>query len=599
VTWLLVAAVGLPALGALAWPWRGPRSVALILAPWAAVPALVLALLHLAEPSRAPLVEIPLAVIGLRLGLDGPGGAFLLVTAVLWLIAGAFARSYHARDPRREAFFAFFLLTLTGNLGVVLAQELVSFYLFFALMTFSAYGLVIHGRHRKAIRAGRVYLVMAIAGELALLAGVLALSVPGGGIVEFGSQAGSVWLGLLMVGFGVKAGLAPLHLWLPLAHPVAPTAASALLSGALVKAGLLGWIRVLPADVGIPSMAGVLLVAGAATALYGILVGLCQDDAKTVLAYSTVSQMGFMAMGTGLLAGDPALAPAALAAVVFYALHHAAAKGSLFLAVGVMDRISGTGASAERRRRRVLAGALLPALALAGAPLTSGALAKTALKDAASGLQAAAAWAMEPLLMVAAAGTTLVMARFLVTLLHRSLEGGAPEGSEHARVGIQIPWGLIVPWALLLGVVLAGPLWIPRAYPDPGGAGASLSLYRPLAALLPVLAGALVAGCVVLRPGILGPGARLRIPPGDLVIPLEWLVRRGLEAGRPSGEQGAEPVAERHDPGPWRSGPWRSWARTRLRLDELTRAGRPPMRGAAFGFLAFALTLVLALALLV
>ncbi len=589
MTGLLLLTMAVPIALSLFWPWRTLRPLGRVLAPWAAAPALVLALGDLAGPAVPVYTEIPTLLVGIRLGLDAPGAAFLLLTALLWLLAGAFAWRYHARDPRGDSFFGFFVLTLTGNLGLVLAQDLVSFYLFFALMTFSAYGLVIHRRDPTVIRAGRVYLTMAIAGELALLAGVLGLVVAGGGSVGLGSEMEAVWTGLmaepatmppsvpfaspgflaalLVAGFGVKAGLAPLHIWLPLAHPAAPTAASALLSGVLIKAGLLGWLRVLPTEVAVPGVGECLFVVGAATALYAVVVGLCQDEAKTVLAYSSVSQMGYSAMAAGILVSDPALAPAALAAAVFFALHHGLAKGALFLSVGVGDRLQGPAALVDRRRRLLLLGSLLPALALAGAPFTTGAMVKTVLVNAGAGLTSVWSLALAPLFFVAAAGTTLLMARFLVTLDRRVRDAGRP---DRGVSGLGTLW---VPWGVLLGLVATGPLWLPHAYAPPETAGVPSVLYAPSAAWLPVLVGVAVAAAVFARPRVLGALARLRIPPGDILVPVEALLRWMLA---PPSQRGAG-----------------IRVRLRTRLAYLTRSGRPPARGAVFGLLILVVTLVL------
>ena len=104
---LLVAAVTFPAALVVCWPWRKLRSLGMALAPWAAAPALALAVSQLVFPATEPAVDIPLLLSGIRLGVDGVGGAFLLLTALLWLVGGVFARSYHARDPRRESFFGY------------------------------------------------------------------------------------------------------------------------------------------------------------------------------------------------------------------------------------------------------------------------------------------------------------------------------------------------------------------------------------------------------------------------------------------------------------------------------------------------------------
>jgi formate hydrogenlyase subunit 3/multisubunit Na+/H+ antiporter MnhD subunit len=525
---LLVVTPGLPLALALLWPVPRLRRALVAVAPWAALPALVLAFHPGAEGAG---LHVPALFTGLHLGVDGMGRAFLLFTALLWVTAGAFARSYHARDPMREPFFGFFALTMAGNLGVVLAGDMMSFYLFFALMTFAAYGLVVHRRDEEARRAGRIYIVMAIMGELCILVALFSLGWAFRGMPVFGDEMATAWSALhevgwaggvallAVLGFGVKAGLAPLHLWLPLAHPVAPTAASALLSGAMIKAGLLAWVRFLPGDPALPELGLALAVVGVASAFYGVVMGLAQDDPKTVLAYSSVSQMGYMAVGVGLLMQAPGWAPVGLLAVALYAVHHGVAKGALFLAVGVGDRAPG---GVSRWPLLVILAAALPALALAGAPLTSGARAKGALKSALRELEPAWYQALDGVLLLAAFGTTLLMARFLVVLRTRMSAGeNGDDGS-----GKPAPWGLAVPWLALVAAGSLGALWLPVAYPAPEGVGLPGIASGLWAAAWPVLAGGAVAGAVWRRPALLGSLGRVRVPAGDLVVLFEWLSRR-------------------------------------------------------------------------
>lgn len=468
------------------------RRVGLALAPWAALPALALAL---AAP-EGTVLDLPWLLLGSRFGLDETGRLFLAFTALLWLVAGFYAPVWLANDPRRHVFTGFFLATLTGNLGVCLALDAASFYFAFALMTFAAYGLVAHVADARARRAGRVYMAMALLGEAMLLMGLL-LSVGAAQShfpADMARAAGNTPLlahVLLALGFGVKAGVPLLHMWLPLAYPAAPAPASAVLAGAMIKAGLLGWLRFLPlGEVALPELGAAMLGVGVGAAFFGVVAGLPQRDAKTVLAYSSVSQMGFLtlAVGAGLLA--PQAWPLLLPAIGFYALHHALAKGALFLGEGVARR---RGCDAP-----VWAGLALPALALAGAPLTSGALAKMQLLAALSGLPAPGwlAW----VLALAASGTALLMLRFL-WLLWRGRGQGQGGGA-----------GLLLPWLVLPAVISL--LWLAA---DAGAVARGLSGAGLWSAAWPPL---LAAGLALLpwrRVGWLA-----AIPPGDVLL---WLQR--------------------------------------------------------------------------
>lgn len=420
-------------------------AVAHRLAPWTMAPALVLAV---TSPADAVL-DLPWLLVGARFGLDATAQFFLLFTALLWLIAALYARAYVARDPHRNRFMALFLAAASGNLGLIVSQDVASFYLFFALMSFAAYGLVVHAGDDEARRAGRVYLVMAVIGEVLLFIGFL-LGVDAAGSTALPQVRAAVaasplrdfYVALILAGFGIKVAVLPLHMWLPLAYTAAPTPASAVLSGVIIKAGILGWIRFLPLGEVALAGTGLLLVAsGVAAAFYGVAVGLSQDNPKTVLAYSSVSQMGFLTIGIGAGLAEPGAWPALLEAVSIYALHHALAKLALFLGVGVVR------ASPGRRAWRLwlMLGLTLPSLALAGLPWTSGALAKLLLQNAVERAALPASTWLPWALSAAALGTTALMGRLLF-LLWRA----APAPQTHR--------GLALPWALSL-IAVAVMAW--------------------------------------------------------------------------------------------------------------------------------------------
>jgi len=532
---LLAFALAAPLALAGAWTLRPLRRLAVGAAPWAAAPALVLTLLELATPLPFLPLERPDLSTGLRWALDGLGTPFLLFTSLLWLFGGIFAGSYHRDDPRRDRFFLWFLLTLSGNLGLVLAGNILTFYLFFAVMSFSAYGLVAHAANEEAFRAARVYMALAVVGEALLLWGLLTLSSAVGGEPGFGTRLELAWAalpgspafvaGLLLAGLGVKAGLLPLHFWLPLAHPVAPTAASALLSGAMIKAGLLGWLRLVPPEEPLSVVGGALVIVGIVTAVYGVIVGLTQEDPKTVLAYSSISQMGNAAVGMGALLLFPGTAPIAGAALALFALHHGIAKAALFLSVGVVDRLPVDRTRPAHRpwRPLVALGLVLPALALAGAPLTSGAAAKGMLKAILS--EGGGAWyrTLDPLLLLAATGTTLLMVRFLVTL--RARANGRRERESDRGSGGRLPTGLLVPWGALVAIGISVPLWASAVLPLPEGRGLPGPFEAFRDSLVPLAIGLALGVWVLSRPGLLGPLSRMRWPAGDLVVLVERSVR--------------------------------------------------------------------------
>ncbi|WP_018861626.1 MULTISPECIES: complex I subunit 5 family protein [unclassified Thioalkalivibrio] len=475
--------------------------------PWAALPGL-------AGAAFGGDVE-PAALDGLMLntllGLDPLGQAFLALTSGLWLAAGLFALSDRQDDPLRHRFYVFWLLALSGNLGLILAQDALSFYLFFSLMSLAAYGLVVHSNTGEAWRAGHIYLILAVVGEILLFAGfVMAIHQTGGDtrLTAIAEARPEGWgLALLVLGFGIKAGMLPLHFWLPLAHPAAPVAASAVLSGAMIKAGVLGWLRVLPLDeTGHVLLGETLVLLGLAAAFLAALAGVLQSRPKTILAYSSISQMGLITAGVGLALVLPDLRPWLLMAVTLYAVHHGFAKGALFLAAGMTAQRPAGGAG----RLAFFLFAALPALALAGMPMTSGALAKNTLKDPLYGADLAGWMAYtEFALTLAAAGTTLLMLRFLWCWHQAQQDIQAPPRADSRRWWA---WGGLAGMSLvfpLLGIAVAPPEQVPAWVVLTG-----LSLVWPIGL-------GLVLGLLAWR--WLPDRNRPWLQEGDLVVPLEWL----------------------------------------------------------------------------
>jgi formate hydrogenlyase subunit 3/multisubunit Na+/H+ antiporter MnhD subunit len=240
-------------------------------------------------------------------------------------------------------------------------------------------------------------------------------------------------------------------------------------------------------------------------AFYGVIVGLPQDNPKTVLAYSSISQMGFMTVGVGVGLSVPAVWPATLAALSLYALHHGVAKGALFLGVGVAQ-----GSRQEGWERwLILLGLLLPALALAGAPCTSGGAAKLALKTVISASSKPWSEWVNGLLPFATVGTTLLMGRFLFLL--------RPASHRH---GPQLTPMLWMPWAALLsGVLLLSWFFVSDSL------GKILMKTLSVSTLWPVIVGSLLSWAAWQWQG-LSKKVAVRIPPGDLLVGVDWLWER-------------------------------------------------------------------------
>jgi len=275
---------------------------------------------------------------------DPLGIMFAGLSSVLWLFTTIYAIGYLENAPNRSRFFGFFSLCVASTVGIALAGNLFTFFLFYELLTLSTYPLVVHRGTAKALHAGRVYLAYTLGGGAVLLLGVAALHALVGD-VEFAAGAGlltvdpalypalQVIFVFLIMGLGVKAALLPLHGWLPTAM-VAPAPVSALLHAvAVVKAGAFGIVRVVYDVFGIEfawqlGLLDPLAVLACATILYGSLRALAQSDLKRRLAFSTVSQVSYIVLGTALFG------PVGTAGGLVHLLHQGLMKITLFFCAG-------------------------------------------------------------------------------------------------------------------------------------------------------------------------------------------------------------------------------------------------------------------------
>ena len=502
---LLCATIGVPLALLLACLWRPLRERMM---PWLALAPLP-GLLAAFFASRGELLMLGNERLPLALEIDRAGGLLLGVAALLWMAGGWYAITYLNGKPGRGHFNVCWLMTLTGCLGVFVAADMAGFYAMLALLSVGTTGLVLYEGTPRAYRAGAIYIGMALLAESLVLVGMIlvVLSTPEHSLLIRAAPAAieiSPWrmeiLVLLLVGFGIKAGLVPLHFWIPLAHGAAPVPASALLSGAVVKASVIGLIRFMPIETAPWAVGATVAMIGLIGALYAVLIGITQSHPKTVLAYSSVSQMGVIVaiIGMGMAANDGS----ARLIAAFYAANHVLAKGALFMAVGV---VAATGA---RRLRSILLPVAVIAVGLGGLPLTGGALtkevAKSLMGDGPAGVLAT----------LSAIGTTILMLHFLVRL--RASAASADEA--RAPGGLLLPWlvtavaSIVVPWALYLG---AGGYSLPDA----------LAPKVLWSALWPIGIGALLAAALVRW------GRHLPVlPEGDVVVVLDVAARAGVTA---------------------------------------------------------------------
>lgn len=422
----------------------------------AAWPALLLAYVGEAEWT------IDAWMLGGEWSLNTLSRPWLAFTALLWSLAAFHARGYFAAEQAKAQsgdqgaqqrllrLALLWPLTLLGNVLLIIAQDIASFYLGFALMTFAAYALVVHSGTEEAKLGGRAYLLLAVVGEGLILGGFLwaagevnTLTLQGVRETILEAEQGAWMATLLCLGLGVKAGVIGLHVWLPLAHPVAPAPASAVLSGAMIKAGLLGWIKVLPlgdelVSASLAQFGHFMLIAGLAAAFGAALYGVFQRHPKAILAYSSISQMGMMTtlVAMGLVA--PEVWPLLWPGLVLFAAHHALAKGALFMGTSISEHLPRWPLPA------VWALLALPGISLAGA-IGAGLISKWGVK---SPLYEMHHESLIKLLSWAAVGTAALVS----VALWRQWQQRHQGGSNPAQ------WGA---WLVAIAAALLTPLWLP------------------------------------------------------------------------------------------------------------------------------------------
>ncbi|WP_028108039.1 complex I subunit 5 family protein [Ferrimonas futtsuensis] len=398
---------------------------------------------------------------------------FLLLSAILWLVTTVYAVGYLEDSPNRSRFFGFFSLCVTATVGVALAGNLLTFLLFYELLTLCTYPLIVHRGTGVARRAGRVYLAYTVGGgALLLLATVWLYTLTGSLDFQEGGYLTEVdtslhptlilLFGLLIAGLGVKAALIPLHGWLPQAM-VAPAPVSALLHAvAVVKAGAFGIIRVIFDVYGINFAAslGVMLplaALAAITIVYGSLRALFQQELKRRLAFSTVSQIAYIILGVAL-AG-----PIAATGGLVHLVHQGVQKITLFLCAGNLAETLGIHDIEEmdgvgQRMPWTMAAFTLGAFGMIGAPPLAGFFSKWYLGLGA--LEMDQGW-----VILALSVSSALNAAYFLPILHRAWFRSPPTNWPAERnLGQQeTAWALLLPplatalMIVMLGVLASAP----------------------------------------------------------------------------------------------------------------------------------------------
>ncbi len=267
---------------------------------------------------------------------------FAALTTLMWLVVGVYSLGYMAHEKNKKRYAFFYILVYFVLLGLDFSANLVTMYLFYELMTLSSMPLILHEMKEESISAAMKYLFYSVAGAFLALFGIFVLSqaAPSMDFVAGGSMAGMKNEGLvlagvfmILLGFGAKAGMFPLHAWLPIAHPVAPAPASAVLSGVITKSGVLAIIRTVFFVTGADMIRGswvqkVWMVLALLTIVMGSMKAYDEKVLKKRLAYSTVSQVSYVLFGLATLH------PVGIAGALLHVIFHSTAKDLLFMGAG-------------------------------------------------------------------------------------------------------------------------------------------------------------------------------------------------------------------------------------------------------------------------
>ena len=401
--------------------------------------------------------------------VDALGSVFASFMSIVWVLVAVYSFVYMGHEGNEERFFGVYLLVYGVLIALDFAGNLVTLYLFYELMTLTSMPMVLHNGSKASIMAALKYLFYSMCGAYLGLFGIFflykycgTLSFVAGGSLNLALAAGNEGILLIavfamLIGFGAKAGMFPLHAWLPAAHPVAPSPASAVLSGIIVKAGVLAVIRVVYYTVGADLLRGtwvqaVWMALTLLTVFMGSLLAFREPVFKKRLAYSTVSQISYILFGLSLLT------PVAVTGALLHTVFHAFIKCALFLTAGIfifqcgksrVEELDGIG----KRMPGTLWCYTFASLALIGIPPASGFISKWYLAQGA--LKAGVGifgWLGPVVLLISA----LLTAGYLLPVTMKGFFPGHGEAvsaeKQEAKPGMLFPLAVLAAAAVLLGV---------------------------------------------------------------------------------------------------------------------------------------------------
>jgi NADH-quinone oxidoreductase subunit M len=397
---------------------------------------------------------IPAAGIRLKLHLDWLTWPFLVTEAAVTLVAVVYSWGYHHADEHTPYFYALLMFFAVGMSGTTLADGMFLFYIFWELMLVASCALIAvwgDGERRGAIALK--YFIFTHVGSLMVLVGLLLL-YDATGSDSFSALRAGVTLAstlvtpvivLFLVGFSVKMAVFPLHLWLPDAHTVAPMSVTIMLAAAMLSMGTYGILRFPMSIFSLDQMAPFampMMVAGVVSEVYGALMALAEQDVKRIIAYSSVSQMGYILFGLGTLTFE------GVSGATLHVIYHAIVKALLFMCTGLVIRATGRRRMSEltglARAMPITAGCLvMGVLSIAGTPPLG--IFDSEWMIFAGGFRTDHLW----LALLAVFGSLLTVA-YALWFGGRLLFGTRPEDVAISKV----PWAMLAPTVLLAALAL-------------------------------------------------------------------------------------------------------------------------------------------------
>lgn len=348
--------------------------------------------------------------LGIYFKIDLLNYILMLFAGVLFTVVGLFSLDDIKKEEHEQSFYIFYLITYVATIGSLMAGDLLSFFLFFEVMTFSVYGMMVHYRTSEAYEAANQYVYMGVLGGLSILSGILLLAAYTGSLdwvnladkfVSIGSIKYLIG-GLFIFGFGIKAGMVPVHFWMPKTYSSAPFTVPALSSGVLTKVGAYGILRVATVLLFVDrdttlifanrweiseQVGFVVIWLGIISMVVGVMLALMEENVKKMLAYHSVSQMGYVIMGIGVAAYLGVKGPMGYVGAIYHMINHGLFKALLFMVAGVvymhtketnMYRLGGL-----RKKMPLLAVvALIAVFGITGMPFFNGFASKSILHHA-------------------------------------------------------------------------------------------------------------------------------------------------------------------------------------------------------------------------